>query len=78
MVVIMPQIILTSMIICIGYDRNQYIIGNTILKNILNCISFENDIQLTYHERERIYKVFVEIDSVLNEVNDGRKRMIKY
>ena len=31
---------------------------------------------MTYHQREQIYKVFVEIDSVLNEVNDGRKRMI--
>ena len=32
--------------------------------------------QLTYYQRERIYKVFFEIDSVLNEVNDDRKRMI--
>ena len=38
------------------------------IENILNCISFENDIELTYHQREQIYKVFVEIDSVLNEV----------
>ena len=43
---------------------------------MLDSISSENNIQLTYHQRERIYKVFVEIDSVLNEVNDGRKRMI--
>ena len=48
------------------------------IENVLDSISSENYIQLTYHERERIYKVFVEIDSVLNEVNDGRKRMIKY
>ena len=43
---------------------------------MLDSISSENNIQLTYHQRERIYKVFVEIDSVLNEVNDERKRMI--
>ena len=46
------------------------------IENVLDSISGENNIQLTYHQRERIYKVFVEIDSVLNEVNDGRKRMI--
>ena len=46
------------------------------IDNVLNNIYYENNIQLTYHQREQIYKVFVEIDSVLNEVNDGRKRMI--
>ena len=46
------------------------------IENVLDSISSENNIQLTYHQREWIYKVFVEIDSVLNEVNDERKRMI--
>ena len=46
------------------------------IENVLDSILIENNIQLTYHQRERIYKVFVEIDSVLSEVNDGRKRMI--
>ena len=46
------------------------------IDNVLDSILCENNIQLTYHQREQIYKVFVEIDSVLNEVNDGRKRMI--
>ena len=47
------------------------------IENVLDSIlSSENNIQLTHHQREQIYKVFVEIDSVLNEVNDGRKRMI--
>ena len=46
------------------------------IDNVLNNICYENNIQLTYHQREKIYKVFVEIDSVLSEVNDGRKRMI--
>ena len=52
------------------YNRKYHI--NNVLKNIY----YENNIQLTYHQREQIYKVFVEIDSVLNELNDGRKRMI--
>ena len=43
---------------------------------MLNSISSENYIQLTFSQRDRIYKVFVEIDSVLHKVNDGRKRMI--
>ena len=46
------------------------------IENVLDSIFSENNIQLTYHKREKIFKVFVEIDSVLNEVNDGRKRMI--
>ena len=46
------------------------------IENVLDGILSNNNIQLTYHQREQIYKVFVEIDSVLNEVNDGRKRMI--
>ena len=52
------------------YHRKYYI------ENVLDTIFSENNIQLTYHQREQMYKVFVEIDSVLNEVNDGRKRMI--
>ena len=46
------------------------------VKNVLDSISSEKNIQLTYHQRERIYKAFVEIGSVLNEVNDERKRTI--
>ena len=46
------------------------------IENILNCISFENNIQLTYHQRKKIHKVFIEIGSVLHKVNNGRKRMI--
>ena len=36
----------------------------------------ENKIQLTRDKIGRICKVFVEIDNVLPEVNDGRKRII--
>ena len=46
------------------------------IENVMNNISFENNTELTHGQRDRIYKVFVEIDSVLHEVNDGRKRMI--
>ena len=52
------------------YHRNYHI------DYVLDNISYENNIQLTYHQREKIYKVFIEIDSVLHKVNDGRKRMI--
>ena len=52
------------------YHRNYHI------ENVLDSISSENNIQLTYHLREQIHKVFIEIDSVIHEVNDGRKRMI--
>ena len=52
------------------YHRNYHI------DNMLDNISCENNIQLTYHQRENTCKVFIEIDSVLHKVNNGRKRMI--
>ena len=50
------------------------------IQNVLDSISFENNIYLTHKQTELIHKIFVEIDSVVHEVNDGRKRMmsIKY
>ena len=47
---------------------------------MLDSISFENNVCLTHKQREHIHKLFVEIDGVLHEVDDGRKRMmsIKY
>ena len=46
------------------------------IENVMNGISFENNTELTHGQRDRIYKVFVEIDSILHKVNDSRKRMI--
>ena len=48
------------------YCRKYYI------ENVMNSISFE----LTHEQINQIHKVFVEIDSVLHEVNNSRKRMI--
>ena len=52
------------------YNRNYHI------DNVLDNISCENNTQLTHKQRDRIHKVFIEIDGVLHMVNDGRKRMI--
>ena len=67
----------------IDFNENKYKIRKKSvyirkyhIDNVLNSISSENYIQLTFSQRDRIYKVFVEIDSVLNKVNYGRKRMI--
>jgi len=46
------------------------------IENVLNSILCENYIQLTYNQREKIYKIFAKIDGVLNEINDKRKRII--
>ena len=46
------------------------------IENVLNSILCENYIQLTYNQREKIYEIFAKIDSVLHEINDGRKRII--
>ena len=52
------------------YQRKYHI------ENVLNSISINNNIQITYHQRKKIHKVFIEIDNVINKVNNGRKRMI--
>ena len=68
---------------CIDFYKNMYKIRMKSvycrkyhIENVMNSISFENNTELTHGQMDRIYKVFVEIDSVLHEVNDGRKRMI--
>ena len=42
----------------------------------MNSISFENNTELTHGQRNRIYKVFVEIGTIIPLVNRNRKRMI--
>ena len=68
---------------CIEFYENMYKMRKKSvycrkyhIENVMNSISFENNTELTHGHRDRIYKVFVEIDSVLHEVNDSRKRMI--
>ena len=46
------------------------------IDNVMNIISFKNNIQLTQKQINQIHKVFIEIDSVLYKVNDERKRII--
>ena len=46
------------------------------IENVLNTILCENNIQLIYNQREKIYEIFAKIDSVLHEINYGRKRII--
>ena len=46
------------------------------IENVLNTISSKNNMQLTSHQKEKIHKVFIVIDSVLHKVTDGRKQMI--
>ena len=43
------------------------------IENVINSIS---NVQLTHNQRNKIYKVLIEINSILHKVNDGRKRMI--
>ena len=64
---------------CINIYENMYKIRKKsvycrkyYIDNVKNSISFE----LTHEQINQIHKVFVEIDSVLHEVNNGRKRMI--
>ena len=64
---------------CINIYENMYKIRKKsvycrkyYIENVMNSISFE----LTHEQINQIHKVFVEIDSVLHEVNNSRKRMI--
>ena len=46
------------------------------IENVLNSICYGNRVELTRDQRDRIYKVFVEIGTILPLVNRTRKRMI--
>ena len=46
------------------------------IENVLNRICYRNRVELTHDQRDRIYKVFVEIGTILPLVNRTRKRMI--
>ena len=46
------------------------------IENVLNSICYGNRVELTHNQKDRIYKVFVEIGAILPLVNGTRKRMI--
>ena len=46
------------------------------IENVLNSICYGKRVELTRDQRDRIYKVFVEIDTILPLVKGTRKRMI--
>lgn len=52
------------------YNRKYHI------ENVLNNICCENRVELTNNQRDWIYKVFVEIGTILHLVNGNRKRII--
>ena len=52
------------------YQRKYHI------ETVMNDICFENRIDLTYDQRDRIYRVFAEISDIIPTVNGRRKRLI--
>ena len=52
------------------YHR-EYHINNTILD-----ITQKYNIEISYHQKHKIDRVFREIGKIINEVNGNRKRMI--
>ena len=46
------------------------------IENVPNTICYVNRVELTHDQRDQIYKIFLEIGTILNEVNGIRKRMI--
>ena len=43
---------------------------------MINNICFKNGFQISYKNRDKIFKIFKEIGSVIQLVNNDRKRMI--
>ena len=43
------------------------------IENVINSIP---SVQLTHNQRNKIYKVFIEINSIIHKVDDSRKRII--
>ena len=52
------------------YQRKYHI------ETVMNNICFENRIDLTHYQRERIFRVFAEISDIIPTVNGRRKRLI--
>ena len=52
------------------YQRKYHI------ETVMNNICFENRIDLTHDQRERIFRVFAEISDIIPTVNGRRKRLI--
>ena len=52
------------------YQRKYHI------ENVLNDLLVDQKIELSHNQRDRIYKVFDVIGTILNNVNGNRKRMI--
>ena len=46
------------------------------IENILNSLLINQRVELTHNQRDRIYKVFHEIGTIIHLVNGNRKRMI--
>ena len=53
------------------YHNREYHINNTILD-----IEQKYDIEISYHQKYNIERVFAEIGNIINELNGKRKRMI--
>lgn len=64
------------------YDKLHLIRGTSRyhrkyhIDNVINSISFENDIQLSHYQRDKIHKVFTAIDNIFHDVDHNRKRII--
>ena len=63
------------MVIYTEYEKKSIYHRKYHIESVINSISGENDVQLTYSQRNLIYIIFIEIDGILHKVNDGRKRI---
>ena len=46
------------------------------IENTLNSLLLNHGVELTYNQRDRIYKIFEDIGSIISQINNNRKRMI--
>jgi len=46
------------------------------LRNRIDFLSSKNEVQITFKDKEKIIRIFYEIDKILPQINGDRKRMI--
>ena len=56
--------------------RKSIYIRRYHIENIMNYLLVKHRIELTWNQRDKIYRVFEEIGYILPQINNNRKRMI--
>ena len=56
--------------------RKSIYIRKYHIENSLNNLLLDQGVELTYNQRDRIYKIFEQIGYILPQINENRRRII--